>query len=84
MDNLPCEIIVHIFSFVDTFNQRKLMMASKDYNLIIDDMFSKDVIPFVSMDEFLDQIDPKITVYSISYLFSRYDPTLWWMYARFQ
>lgn len=71
---LPVEVVVRIFMFVDSMNQRKLFLVSKETNTIVDHYcFSTDIIPFVPLKEFLRPFKPiKFRVYSISYNWRRW------------
>lgn len=71
MEDLPVEILIHIFAFVDSKNRRKLFLVSKDFGVILDRYgYSKDVIPFVPLSEFLEQFksdDIVFVVYAVNY-----------------
>jgi hypothetical protein len=80
MNDLPIELLIKIFAFVDSKIRRKLFLVSTDFGNIVDRYcFSKEVIPFVPLAKFLQQFksvafddSDTFVVYSISYDWRRW------------
>ena len=70
------EILIRIFAFVDSKSRRKLFLVSKDFGVIVDRYgYSKDIIPFVPLSEFLEQFksdDIVLVVYAVNYDWMRW------------
>lgn len=65
LPELPLDILIEIFRIVDSLNRRKLSLVSKEFDIVVNDCFPKNIIPFVSLDDFTAQF--RFTTFTIHY-----------------